>query len=205
MSGLADLAAWGSILVLFVSACVAPIGPRKPTKPRRSDGEGPTVMDLVFPRAVAVTTACTPTGPELCFDATDNNCNGVIDEGCGVHTGPIQIAIAWDQGSDVDLNVADPKGEVAKAGETTASGLAKDADCGQPHQSCHGQNLENVYSVGDRPTPGRYEVRVKLVKPGEAAPPVRVHFGAKMGARIVGMDLDLSLEESEKAFAFTVR
>jgi hypothetical protein len=152
-----------------------------------------------------VTMACTPTGPEMCFDATDNNCNGVIDEGCGVHTGPLQFAVAWEQGSDIDLNVTDPKGEVARPGQTTAAGLAKDMDCGAPNSSCHGQNLENVYAVGDRPASGRYEVRVKLVKVTDATLPIRARFGAKMGARVLGMDIDLAVEGDEKAFAFTVR
>jgi hypothetical protein len=163
------------------------------------------VTDLVFPQGTSVTTACTPSGPEMCFDAIDNNCNGVIDEGCGVHTGVLQFAVAWDQGSDVDLLVTDPKGEVARAGQTTATGLAKDMDCGAQNSSCHGQNLENVYSSGDEPEPGRYEARVKLVKVNEAALPVRVHFGAKLGARVLGIGIDLAVEGDEKAFAFTVR
>jgi tRNA (guanosine-2'-O-)-methyltransferase len=202
MSGFPDRVA---VLALLLSACVTPIGPRRGAPPSRPDSEGPAIRDLVFPQGTAVTMACTPTGPEMCFDATDNNCNGVIDEGCGVHTGPLQFAIAWDQGSDVDLNVTDPKGEVARAGEATQGGLSKDMDCGSTHGSCHGQNLENVYAVGDRPLSGRYEVRVKLVKVTEATPPIRVRFGAKMGARILGMDIDLAAPGDEKAFTFTVK
>jgi hypothetical protein len=194
-----------AVLCLLLSACVTPIGPRKGASAARSDGEGSATKDLVFPQATVVTTACTPAGPEICFDAADNNCNGVIDEGCGVHTGTLQFAIAWEQGSNVDLNVVDPKGEVARVGQTTAAGLSKDADCGAPHDECHGQNLENVFLAGDRPAPGRYEARVKLTKISEAVAPIRVHFSAKMGARIVGMDLELSLDDPEKTFAFTVR
>lgn len=202
MSWLPDRAV---VALLLVAGCVAPVGPRKGAPPARSDGDGPAVRDLVFPQGAAVTTACAPTGLEKCFDAVDNDCNGVIDEGCGVHTGALQFAIAWDQGSDVDLVVTDPKGEVGRVGQTTATGLSKDMECGDPHDSCHGQNLENVYSTGDRAAAGRYEARVKLVKINEAAPPIRVRFSAKMGARIVTMNLELSLDDREKAFAFTVR
>jgi hypothetical protein len=193
------------LAVLSASACVAPVRQRKGPVASAVDRDAPQVVDLVFPRTAAVTTACTPTGPETCFDATDNNCNGVIDEGCGVHTGPLQIAIAWDQGSDVDLVVTDPKGAKAEVGKTTAGGLCKDFDCGAPNQTCHGQYIENVYAVGDRPAPGRYEVRVRLVTVTEGTEPIRVHFGAKLGARIVGMQLELYTGEGEKAFAFTVR
>src|ERR1700733_1512749 len=42
--------------------------------------------NLVAPAGVTLAQACTPTGPELCFNAVDDNCNGVIDEGCGLET-----------------------------------------------------------------------------------------------------------------------
>ena len=45
---------------------------------------------------VVLERACTPSGPELCFNARDDNCNGIIDEGCGVSTGLVQFVIAWD-------------------------------------------------------------------------------------------------------------
>src|SRR5262245_972176 len=55
--------------------------------------------------------ACVPTGPERCWNARDDNCNGIMDEGCGVSTGLVQFMIAWDAPTaDVDLLVTDPKG-----------------------------------------------------------------------------------------------
>ena len=55
------------------------------------------MLPLEAPEDAALDTACTPTGPELCFNAIDDNCNGVIDEGCGVQTGLLQFAIAWSE------------------------------------------------------------------------------------------------------------
>src|SRR5580704_2974653 len=68
-----------------------------------------TASKIEAPEHVTLEMSCTPTGPELCFNAIDDNCNGVIDEGCGVGTGVLQFAIAWgDEGADVDLSVTDP-------------------------------------------------------------------------------------------------
>jgi len=60
--------------------------------------------------------ACTPTGPELCFNATDDNCNGIIDEGCGLRTGLVQFAIAWDE----------PKADVARLAAAYGFGIVRD-------------------------------------------------------------------------------
>jgi hypothetical protein len=146
--------------------------------------------------------ACTPTGIEICFNATDDNCNGVIDEGCGMHTGPLQFAIAWDDGADVDLNVKDPSGEAAKLGAT--SGLARDLDCPDLQNQCRGQNRENVYFVGDRPPKGRYEVQIKLEKRNDVRLPLRVRFGGRVGAKTFGLELTLTAPDEEKVFTFTV-
>jgi hypothetical protein len=140
-------------------------------------------------------TACTPTGPELCFDATDNNCNGVIDEGCGVQTGLLQFSIAWPEGPDVDLDVFDPHNNEAKPNEPTESGLVKDRDCGRPPTACHGQNMENVYFSGERPMPGRYRVEIKLDRPEEAHAAVKVRFGGRACGRTFNRDVDLTWSE----------
>ena len=81
------------------------------------------VRDVKASAGVVLETACTPTGIEKCFDAHDDNCNGVIDEGCGLHTGILQFAIAWEAvEADVDLNVYDPSGEIARLGEHFTDG-----------------------------------------------------------------------------------
>src|SRR5687767_6998887 len=45
------------------------------------------VRDIKVSDGLGLETACTPTGVEVCFDARDNNCNGVLEEGCGLRTG----------------------------------------------------------------------------------------------------------------------
>jgi len=164
------------------------------------------VRDVRAPEGVGLETACTPTGIELCFDARDNNCNGVIDEGCGLHTGILQFVIAWDvPEADVDLNVYDPSGELAHVGETTADGLIKDRDCPRGGE-CQGQNVENVFLSEGDPRRGRYRVVVRLDKLNGATPPVRVRLGARVGQRPFGMIVDLAPGPGteEKTFEFTL-
>jgi hypothetical protein len=165
------------------------------------------VRDIKVSEGVGLETACTPGGVEVCFDAKDNNCNGVIDEGCGLHTGILQFAIAWEAAeADVDLNVYDPNGELAHPNEPTAGGLMKDRDCPKPNGECMGQNVENVFLAEGDPKRGRYRVVVRLDKLNGATAPVRVRLGARVGQRAFGMTVDLSpgAGTEEKTFEFTL-
>lgn len=164
------------------------------------------VRDVKAPEGVGLETACTPTGVEICFDARDNNCNGVLDEGCGIHTGILQFMIAWEAAeADVDLNVYDTGGELARLGEATAGGLMKDRDCPRSGE-CQGQNVENVFLAEGEPRRGRYRVVVRLDKLNGAAAPIRVRLGARVGQRSFGMVVELSpgAGAEEKSFEFTL-
>ncbi len=143
--------------------------------------------------------------PERCFDATDNNCNGIIDEGCGVETGAVQFAIAWEQPRvDVDLLVTDPAGELAEVGRPLASGLTKQRDCPGRNNECRGQNLENVYLDAAEPPQGTYKVRIVLENLAGQNPPILVHFGARVGPRSVGLNLRLDQPQSGYETSFTL-
>jgi hypothetical protein len=192
-----------ALVVLFLLGCRAPL-PAGSTAGPAAVPEPVIVRDALTPDGVPLAMTCTPSGAELCFDATDNNCNGVIDEGCGVDTGPLQFAIAWPDGSDVDLEVYDPSGNLAKPGERVEGALAKDRDCGRPQSSCHGQNMENVYFVGARPPAGRYRIEIKLDKPEDVRFPVKVRFGGRMGGKTFAFDVELASPEDIKAFAVSI-
>lgn len=187
--------AWPLALVLL--GCRAPLPP--PAPPAELE---PEVIEL--PTASTPLVACTPTGVELCFNAIDDNCNGVIDEGCGVHTGLVQIALAWEKGPDVDLNVTDPTGDKALPGHKSQGGLRKDRDCGNPKDGCHGQNLENVYFDGDAPPKGRYEIEIHLRRASPDQLPVRVQLGLRIGARTHALELVLSHPGETQKLAFTL-
>jgi hypothetical protein len=173
-----------ALVALAVPAC----GPAAPGV------KAPDVVakNLSTTEGVIATAACTPTGPEICFNANDDNCNGVIDEGCGVGTGVLQFTIAWgDSPADVDLAVVDPNGaRIHKGNRSSTSGLQLEKNC--PDDGCHGQNIENVYFDGTEPPKGKYVVEVKLVDAKGADLPVKVHLSARVGNRTYAMDFPLS-------------
>ena len=53
---------------------------------------------------------CSQPTDEKC-NAFDDDCDGVIDDGCGYGTGFMQVTAAWDTGADIDLYVTGPLGD----------------------------------------------------------------------------------------------
>src|SRR4051812_31696939 len=191
-------------LCLIFSAIAVACGPSSPGA--ASPGANVIAKNLSATEGVVVTAGCTPTGPELCFNANDDNCNGVIDEGCGVGTGVLQFMIAWgDSPADVDLTVTDPKAaHVNKGSRRTPSGLQLEKNC--PDDGCHQQNAENVYldfDDGVEPVRGRYIVEVRLADPRGAELPVKVHLSARVGSRTWAMDLTLSPGQGQDKQGFS--
>jgi hypothetical protein len=161
--------------------------------------------NLTAPPGTTLLQACTPTGPELCFNAVDDNCNGVIDEGCGLATGLLQFTIAWSaSAADVNLIVTTPKSERVPEdrSRSTPSGFHLDRDC-PGEDGCGGQNVENVYFEGTDPPRGAYRVEIALVDPHGADTPLKVRFGARLGSRTVGFDVELAPgDDGKKTFTF---
>ena len=189
------LTCWGLVPLLIAIGCRAGGAQGPPA---------PALDPLIEPGpGVALARTCSPTGLERCFDARDDNCNGLIDEGCGLPTGLVQFVVAWSEPSaDIDLFVADPNGEFSEVGRTTASGLVKERDCPGRDQDCLGQNVENVYLEQGEPLRGRYEVRVRLESLGDASPPVRVTLGARVGPKTYSAELGLTRPGEERRLSF---
>lgn len=142
---------------------------------------------------------CTQIAPESCFNARDDNCNGIVDEGCGVQGGLIQFTIAWDDAeADVDLNVQDPKGQLAEVGRVTACGLTKERDCPGKDDECKGQNVESVFLESDDDlTRGVYTVKIRLERAGSFEEPVRVNFAARLGPKTFADEFEFAKEQEE--------
>lgn len=184
-------------LLVALALCLGSCGKKHASSP--GSAAGPRILQLTATPGVVVRQACTPSGPELCFNARDDNCNGIIDEGCGVATGLVQFAVAWSlPNADVDLEVTDPNGELAEVGRAAKSGLVKDRDCPGKTNACRGQNMENVYLEEGDPPRGKYRVRVRLEKLGGENPPVQVMLGARVGPKTYSLELELTKPEDER-------
>jgi tRNA (guanosine-2'-O-)-methyltransferase len=163
------------------------------------------VKDVRTSEGMSLESACVPSGVEMCFDALDNNCNGVIDEGCGLATGILQFTIAWaEAAAEVDLTVTGPDGDEAQTDKTTSAGLRKDRDCPGSDNQCFGQNVENVVLEEGRPRSGRYRAVVLLRDPGEAPPPIKVRFSARIGQRHFTSVIVLKDRDEQREFEFTL-
>jgi tRNA (guanosine-2'-O-)-methyltransferase len=190
-----------ALALAAVAACASPISLR----PTASSPEAASSSAAFSPPpGILLETTCVTSAHELCFDAVDNNCNGLIDEGCGVNSGAIQVAAAWaEDEADVDLLLVDPVGELAKPGSLTGSGLAKDRDCPGNDRRCRGQNMENVFLEPEaEPLRGVYRATLKLEKTNGARLPIKVRVGARVGPKVYGFSVELGAQGEEKSFEF---
>ena len=100
-------------------------------------------------------------GAEEACNALDDNCDGVIDEGCGVGSGLIQVTATWNSGADIDLYVIDPNEEVLSFQRRRAlSGGHLDYDArGECRDGQRHDRLENAVWATEAPR-GTYKVRL---------------------------------------------
>jgi hypothetical protein len=199
-------------LALSVAGCSRTLGG---TAPAAAAASAAPVAALPSPAAaqhgpdapeIRAIEPCLPVSYEVCFNALDDNCNGALDEGCGIPGGVVQFMIAWDMPrADVDLNVTDPNGELIEAGRVSQSGLIKGRDCPGRRQECAGVNLENVFLEGSKaPTRGTYHLSVSLEKLGGDEPPIWVTFSSRLGAKQHAFEIRLNEAEDEQRLELTL-
>ncbi len=94
-------------------------------------------------------------------NALDDDCDGVIDDGCGYGTGFIQVTASWDTGADIDLYVTGPLGDTLSFQRpSTPAGARVDHSGRGDCTAMPNPQIENIRWVGQRPTGGIYEVEL---------------------------------------------
>jgi hypothetical protein len=140
----------------------------------------PSVAKL---RNITFSSVCVRSGLEQCFNAVDDDCNGHVDERCGTLDGLIQLVIAWDAAKiDVDLDVIDANGELARPDAVTQKGYIKDRDC-PLDSTCGDQNTETVSGVDPESFRGPLKVAVRIKDAPPGMQPLRVQLGGHLGSR----------------------
>ena len=135
----------------------------------------------------AVQSTCNPNAPEVC-NGLDDNCNGVIDEGCGFSSGHIQITLAWATGADLDLYVTDPSGyQISYSRTRSPSGGHLDHDArGACVRSQAGATIENVYWNTPQPPRGTYVVEVHNYSGCQVSDATQATLSIAVGGQVIG-------------------
>lgn len=189
----------GAVAVLSVAALAVCAGGCQPTQ-RVSRGAEVTIQEDSLPLPCPAL-SCEKIGLETCFDARDDDCDGLVDEGCGLPVSVLQIVVAWDDpATNLDLEVTDPRGEVAQVGEPTTLGLVRDRDCPGVESACGGQNVEVVTIDRDAVPEGRFLVRLVRRWPANPKDPLVIRLGGHRGTVPLVGTITLKAEERERQF-----
>ncbi len=161
---------------------------------------------LVSAGVTVLENTCSPGAAEAC-NGLDDNCNGVIDEGCGYQSGNIQITLAWATGADLDMYVTDPYGNtISYQNRQSPSGGVLDHDArGACNASQANNTIENVFWNSPQPPSGQYRVDVHYWGDCGAAGVTQGTLSIAVGGRIIGAyNVVLQPRERQTVAIFTI-
>ena len=159
---------------------------------------------VMVPAGVQVLQAQCQQGTQEACNGLDDNCDGVIDEGCGYSGGNIQITAAWQTASDIDLHVVDPTGaEVFYGARNSASGGVLDHDA---NAACRiaPPTVENVYWNSPQPPSGAYQIRL-VAYDMCGVPNTPTTLSISVGGRVIGTySVSFTQQNQSYTIPFTV-
>lgn len=213
MRARSDVLPYATSLFFLCSACATSTTPAPATAHTRATPPAPvvapvatdTVEVLSGPEPLPAT--CEASAQEIC-NALDDDCNGVIDDGCGYQTGAVQITVAWDSGADIDLYVTDPSGETIYYNEqhdhSTAGGRVDHNARGDCRRQQH-PRVENAFWPTPAPL-GRYEVELHYFGPCEKSAETEAHVSVSVRGKVLGSyGYTLKPEQRVDALSFEIR
>lgn len=196
-------------LALCVLGCGGAAKPKTrdvPRMTRQPVAEGKAFSNLtVNADARPVDVECEYGAYETC-NAIDDDCNGVIDDGCGYETGTVQVTVAWNTGADIDLYVTDPSGATLFYNELhkrTPGGGHLDHDArGDCRREQKNPRIENAYWASGRR--GNYKVELHYFSPCAGAATTEVTLSVAVAGELLGSyRYQLDPEQRVEALTFT--
>lgn len=184
-----------ALLALSCSACAAPAKP-SPAAPPPPPPPAPTVQETVLHAGVT---------------AVDDNCNGVVDEGCPYAGDPqgVQITVAWNSRADIDLYVRDPSGEMVfyneEARRSPVGGSLDHPARGQCRPEQEITNVESAHWPAPAPA-GPYVVELHYFGPCGDPVETEVTMSVVVHGKLGGVyRYKLQPEERVEAVSFELR
>jgi hypothetical protein len=150
---------------------------------------------------------CNPGAPESC-NAIDDDCNGVIDDGCGYDSGGVQITVSWNSGADIDLYVTDPSGSTVYYNEqhdrSEVGGHLDHSARGDCRREQQNPRIENAFWPSPPPT-GSYRVELHYFSPCDQGGVTEAELSLAVRKKVIGTyRFELKPEQRIEALSFDV-
>ena len=151
---------------------------------------------------------CATGKAEIC-NALDDDCNGIIDDGCGYHSGGLQVTVGWNTPADIDLYVTDPSGEVIYYNEqherSSIGGHLDHNARGDCRREQKHSRVENAYWPAPAPT-GTYRIELHYFSPCSNSALTKAVVSVAYGGKLLGSyAYELRPEQRVEALSLDVR